>query len=306
MNIIRKIKTFLRDPWTLGIKFMKHTCRLWPDATYLRLYYFFRVKKILHLKHPKTFNEKLQWLKLFDRKSKYTSLVDKFEVKKFVEDKIGNEYIIRTIALYETVDDIKWDELPQKFVIKTTNGGGSGGVIVCKDKSKLNINGAKKKLQKSYNRNIYNDLKEWPYKNVKPRIIAEVLLEDTIQGELYDYKVMCFNGKAKLIQVHKGRDNNHTQDFYDTTWKKQDSFIQPPYLPSKDIDSKPIVLDEMLCKSETLANDIPFVRVDWYIVNNNLYFGEMTFFDASGFDEFEPNKYNELFGSWIELPQINK
>lgn len=302
MIIFRKINTFLHAPWTLGLKMMKWTWWLWSDETYLKLYYYFKTQKKLHLRDPKTFNEKLQWLKLYDRKDIYTSMVDKYDVKELVRNKIGADNTIKTIALFESVADINWDILPQRFVIKTTNGGGSGGVVICKDKRKLDIKKAEKKLLHSYNRNIYNDLREWPYKNIKSRIIVEELLEDIIHGELYDYKVMCFNGKASFIQLHKGRGYNHTQDFYNTSWKKQNTFVQPPCLPSNDIDSKPTVLDEMLQKSEILAKDIPFVRVDWYIVNSHLFFGEMTFFDASGFDEFEPEEWNLRFGEMLALP----
>lgn len=304
---VRRIQTALRLFFTNPMAFIAeviHNCHglIKNDAVYLRLLFFFKTGNILHLSNPITFNEKLQWLKLYDRKSAYTSMVDKFEVKKLVEGKIGSEYVIPTIALFDRVCDIRWDDLPIRFVIKTTNGGGSGGVIVCNDKVELNIKDAARKLQKSYNRNIYDDLREWPYMNVKSRIIVEELLDDEEHGELYDYKVMCFNGKAKLIQVHKGRDSKHTQDFYDACWQKQTAFMQPPYLPSQDCDSTPVVLKDMIEKSEILAKGIPFIRVDWYVVSDHLYFGELTFYDASGFDEFEPKEYNKIFGSWIELP----
>lgn len=269
------------------------------DEEYLKKLFKCHMKRELNLDNPQTFNEKLQWLKLYDRKPEYTTMVDKYAVKRYVADIIGEEYIIPTLGVWNHFDEIDFDKLPNQFVLKCTHD--SGGIVICTDKSNLDLKAAKKKIEKCLRRNYYWSSREWPYKNVKPRIIAEKYMSDEGKEELSDYKVLCFNGEPKIVEVHKGRFNGqHTQDCYDEFWNKTD--IEQHDLPkSNDIMPKPAFLEEMLHLSKLLSKDLIHVRVDWYFTNNRLYFGELTFFDGSGYNLFCGNA-DELLGSWIKLP----
>ena len=232
-------------------------------------------------------------------------MVDKYAVKQYVANIIGEEYIIPTLGVWDKFDDIDFSSLPDQFVLKTTHGGGGGGVVICKDKKTFDREKAMKTLNRSMKGDIYKSLREWPYKNVKKRIIAEKYIEDE-SGYLKDYKVMCFNGQPRLIQMHMGRFNGvHTQDFYNCNWDKLDDINQNGCINSDIILPKPQCLEQMLDLSSKLSNGLPQIRVDWYIIGANIYFGEMTFFDAGGFDDFIPESLNEVIGSWIELPNEN-
>ena len=273
-----------------------------PDELYLKLLFRFKMGYKLNLKNPKTFTEKLQWLKLYNRKPEYTTMVDKYAVKEYVAKIIGEEYIIPTLGVWDSFDDIDFSKLPQQFVLKTTHGGGGGGVVICKDKKTFDREKARKILERSMKGDIYKSLREWPYKNVPKRIIAEKYVEDE-SGYLRDYKVMCFNGLPKLVQMHMGRFNGiHTQDFYNCNWEKLDTINQVGCVNSDMVLPKPQCLEKMLDLSSKLSEGLPQIRVDWYIIESNVYFGEMTFFDAGGFDDFIPESLNEVIGSWIELP----
>lgn len=269
------------------------------DEEYLKKLFKCHMKRELNLDNPQTFNEKLQWLKLYDRKPEYTTMVDKYAVKKYVSDIIGEEYIIPTLGVWNHFDEIDFDKLPNQFVLKCTHD--SGGIVICTDKSNLDLKAAKKKIEKCLRRNYYWSSREWPYKNVKPRIIAEKYMSDEGKEELSDYKVLCFNGEPKIVEVHKGRFNGqHTQDCYDEFWNKTD--IEQHDLPkSNDIMPKPAFLEEMLQLSKLLSKNLIHVRVDWYFTNDRLYFGELTFFNGSGYNQFCGNA-DELLGSWIKLP----
>lgn len=270
-----------------------------PDYFFLKYLFKKNTGKTLNLKSPRTFNEKLQWLKLYDRNPLYTILVDKCAVKQYVLDKIGGQYIIPTIGVWKAFEDIDFDKLPCQFVLKCTHD--SGGIVICKDKSLLNIDDARNKIAESLKQNFYYAFREWPYKNVPPRIIAEKYMEDE-SGELRDYKVMCFDGIPKLIEYHQGRFNSHTQDFYDENWNLLPMSQGTPLSGTKI--GKPLFFEQMMKLSAILSGGIPHVRVDWYCVHNQLYFGEMTFYDASGFEEFEPEEYNRILGDWIKLPNL--
>lgn len=300
------LKLLVSKPRFFFAQLVLHYHHLFPDdALYLRILFPLWVGYPLELNNPKTFNQKLQWLKLYDRKDIYTTMVDKYLVKDYVSNKIGSQYIIPTLGVWDSIEKINWDSLPSQFVMKTNHDGGGSGIIICKDKSKLDISLSIKKLKDSLKTDIYKELREWPYKNVKRRIFAEELLCDNSVSALVDYKVMCFNGKAKIIQVHKGRFQNQTQDLYDTDWKLLD-YYQPDVKRSEELTPKPSVLGQMLALSEKLSESVPFLRVDWYIIDEQLYFGELTFYDASGFDEFEPKEYNYILGDWISLPTIDR
>ena len=266
------------------------------DETYLKFAFRVRCGSTLDLENPKTYNEKLQWLKLHDRKPEYTTMVDKYEVKQYIAEKIGDEYVIPTLGVWDRFEDIDFDSLPEQFVLKCTHD--SGGLVICKDKAKLDIADARKRITKSLKKNYYWANREWPYKNVQPRIIAEKFMVDD-SGGLQDYKVLCFNGEPKLIQVHKGRFQSHTQDYYDTQWKRQAIYQGDPM--SSTETAKPVFLEQMLEVSRKLSAGIPHVRVDWYYVDGQLYFGELTFFDGSGLVPFEPEHWDYILGSWIDL-----
>ena len=283
------------------IKFSK----LIPDRAYLKLKYRANFGKGLNLKAPKTFNEKLQWLKLYDRRPEYIRMVDKYAVKEYVAEKIGEEYIIPTLGVWDRVEDIDFDALPNQFVLKCTHD--SGGIVICKDKSKLDIEHAKKKLRKALRNNFYFAGREWPYKNVKPRVLAEQYMEDEETAELRDYKVHNFDGTPKVVLVCGNRFGKLglIQDFYSDTWEHLD--VRRPNHPNADIPAeKPEELVQMLELSKILSKNIPFLRTDFYIVNHKIYFGELTFFPANGFLPFVPAEWDETFGDWIKLPEDKK
>lgn len=271
------------------------------DKTYLTLLGKIRLGKKINIDNPKTFNEKIQWLKLYNRNPEYTKMVDKYEVKKYIADLIGKEYIIPTLGVYNNFKEIDFDKLPNQFVIKCTHD--SGGNVICKDKSKLDLKKAKKKIEKSLKKNYYKYNKEWPYKNVKPRIIIEKYMEDKAQEELKDYKFMSFNGKVKCSFVCSDRygEDGLKVDFYDLEWNKMP--FQRHYPNSKENIQKPKNYELMIQLAEKLSNGIPFVRVDFYEINGKVYFGELTFFPGSGFEEFTPEKYDRILGDMLELPK---
>lgn len=276
------------------------------DEQYLKLLYRLSVGHKLNLEKPETYCEKLQWLKLYNKHDVYTRMVDKVTVKDWVSEKIGSEYIIPTIAVYNNTDEIDFEKLPNQFVLKC-NHNSKVGLCICKDKFSFNIQRAIKELKRGLSENHYMKTREWPYKNVPRRILAEKYMEEEGASFLHDYKVMCFNGEAKLIEYHAGRfSGGHTQDFYDTKWNKTTITQGHNGSPCDYIEKKPALLEEMIRLSEVLSADIPHVRVDWYIVKEHLYFGEMTFFDSAGFMPMDKKSDELLLGSWIKLPTMLK
>ena len=271
-----------------------------PDKLYLKLMFKERIGAKLNLKDPKTFNEKLQWLKLYDHNISYVNMVDKCEAKKYVADMIGNEYIIPTLGIYNNFDEINFDDLPAQFVIKTTHD--SGGYYICDDKSKLNIETVKEKINSSLKNNYYLHGREWPYKMVKPRIIIEKYMDFSGDG-LKDYKFMCFNGQVKCTFVCTERfskEGLHVT-FFDLNWNKM-PFER--YYPASDKKiEKPQCYEKMITLAEKLSKDIPFVRVDFYEVNGKCYFGELTFYPGNGFEYFKPKEWDEKLGNWLILPK---
>ncbi len=271
------------------------------DVIYIKWRWKAYMDYSLNLEDPKTFNEKLQWLKLHDRQPVYSKLVDKYEVKKCISDIIGEDHIIPTIGVYDRVEDINFDELPNQFVLKCTHD--SGGIVICKDKSLLNREAAIKKLQHGLKKNYYYQNREWPYKNVTPRIIAEQYMNNVGQ-ELDDYKVHNFNGEPKVILVCSDRykESGLAEDFYSCDWEHLD-ISRPGLRHSAEVQKKPAELDEMLELAKKLSAGIPFVRTDFYIINHQVYFGEMTFFPACGMKPFVPREWDYKFGSYITLPE---
>lgn len=275
-----------------------------PDKQYLQLMYWANLHRKLDLKNPKGFNEKLQWLKLYNRKPEYTVMVDKYAAKQYVAERIGKKYIIPTLGVWENFDDIDFNSLPDQFVLKCTHD--SGGLVVCKDKSSLDKVVAKEKIEKSLKRNYYWSGREWPYKNVKPRIIAEQYMQDERTGDLRDYKFFCFGGMVKCFKVDFDRFIEHHANYYDLDGNILD-FGEADYPPNpqKVIALNESILREMEYLAEKLSYDSPFLRVDFYDVNGKIYFGEMTFYPASGFGKFTSDEGDIIMGEWIDVGENN-
>lgn len=271
-----------------------------PDSLYVRLKYRKAFRKWPDLKNPKTFNEKLTWLKLNDHNSLYTLMVDKYEAKKYVADIIGEEYVIPTLGVWDKAEDIDFDNLPEKFVLKATHD--SGRVFLCRDKSKLDKKMAVEEMRKSLKRDFYAVTREWPYKNVKPRIIAEQLLEVPSGSELADYKVHNFNGHPEFILVCKDRfsDSGLTEDFFDTEWNHLD-ICRPGHPNASELERCPDNLEKMLELSRNLSKGYPFMRTDFYSIDGKIYFGEITLYPASGTVPFIPSEADLKIGEMLKL-----
>ena len=302
-KIMSKIRTFIENPqYFITSPASKGWLNWVPDSLYLKVLYRVIMGRKLNLKNPKEYNEKLQWLKLNDRKPEYSTMVDKYEVRGYIEDLLGDKYLIPCLGIYDSVDDIDIDALPDRFVLKCTHD--SGSVEICKDKSSFDIEGARHRLSQAMKRNYYATYREWPYKYVKPRIIAEGYLEGD-GGDLKDYKVMCFNGEAKIIEVHENRfveGKVHTQTFYDREW----NIVPLTQVETVTVDrpsERPRQLDEILRLSELIAKDMYHARIDWYIEGDKIYFGEITFFDGSGFESFSTPEMERMLGDMIKLPE---
>lgn len=268
------------------------------DKTFLNITYLIHFGKKIDWDNPRSFNEKLQWLKLNDRNPAYNRLVDKYEVKEYVANILGDQYIIPTIGVWDNVEDVPFNSLPDQYVIKCTHD--SGSVCVCTDKNHFDVESAKKKLSKGLKKNLFYWGREWPYKNVKARIIAEKYLEDK-NGSLNDYKLMCFNGEVKCSFVCSDRFNGKglKVTFFDKEWVKM-PFCR--HYPSADYEiPAPTTYNKMVELAEKLAKGIPFVRVDFYEVNGHPYFGEMTFFPGNGVEEFRPEEWDYTLGNWIDI-----
>ena len=269
------------------------------DKLFLKIKYKHLMGKKLNLKNPQTFNEKLQWLKLYDRNPFYVKLVDKYEVREYIKEMFGKEYLIPLLGVYDNFEEIDFKKLPNQFVIKCTHD--SGGIVIVKDKNKLNKESARKKINRSLKNNYYYSGREWPYKNVKPRIIIEKYMVDEIYHDLIDYKFMCFNGNPTYTFVYSNRSGKTgTQaTFFDQNWKELD--FKRDFKKTEINIKKPINYDKMVEFSRKISKNIPFVRVDWYEVNGKLYFGEITFFPSSGFGKFDPDKWDLKLGKMINL-----
>lgn len=279
------------------------THRLWwlmPDKLYLRLLFGFHMGKRLNLRDPKTFNEKLQWLKLFDRRDCYTEMVDKISAKAYAERKIGKEHIIPTYCVWETPDEIDLEVLPESFVLKCNHSGGNSSVFVVKDKSQFDLEAARKGLAHTMKGSIYRAFREWPYKNVKPRILAEKMLATDID----DYKFFCFNGSVESVMACYDRGTGDTKFyFFDRNWQLQRYNVRGKNAPEGFTAPKPKNVEKMFEIASKLSEGIPFVRVDLYNVDGEIYFGEMTFYPASGLDQNILKEADEMFGNLIKLPQ---
>lgn len=294
------LKSFLRHPSKIIPAALVKFGKWLPDSIYLRCQFYAQMGHMLNLKHPKTFNEKLQWLKLNDRKPEYTTMVDKVEAKKWVEDRIGAQYIIPTLGVWERAEDIDFDSLPNQFVLKTNHD--SGAVIICKDKSKLDIPAARKKLAKSLKFDYYKAGREWPYKNVKRRIFAEELIQTTLD-DIPDYKIFCFDGQPKFLFVATERQKEGVDvkfDFFDT------SFNHLPFKQRHENASitpaKPKNFEKMVDIAAELSKGYKHIRVDLYNIEGEILFGELTFYHFNGTVPFNPGEWDYKFGKLINLP----
>lgn len=299
MNCHNYIKSFLKR---VRLAVLYRTAKLYKsDEKFLKKLFRVRMGKELNIENPQTFSEKLQWLKIHNRHDLQTKMVDKVEAKKYVAELIGEEYIIPTLAVYDTPDQIDFESLPNQFVLKCTHD--SGGVVVCKDKSTLNKDEVRAKFGKWLKTNYFYQNREWPYKNVKPRIIAEQYMEDESGYELKDYKWFCFNGepKALFIAADRGLENEETKfDFYDMDFNHLPFTNGHPN--ASKLPRKPKGFDKMKELAAKLSVGEPHVRVDFYDINGCVYFGELTFYHWSGMVPFEPKEWDYIFGSWIKLP----
>ena len=296
--MIHKLLNYLKHPQYFLLWLDKKRIITLNDKLYLKILYKKEIGKKLNLDNPQTFNEKLQWLKLNDRKDIYTTMVDKYEVKKYVSNIIGDEYIIPTIGVYDKFEDIDFDSLPNQFVMKCTHD--SGSTIVCKDKGKFNKEEAKAKLEKALKHNYFYDSREWPYKNVKPRIIIEKYMVDESGIELKDYKIFNFDGKSKIIQVDYDRFETHKRNLYTTDWEYIDLQIKFPKDPNHII-ARPKKLELMIQLAEKLSQKISHVRTDFYVIGDKIYFGELTFYHGGGYEKFTPEEWNRKLGDMIKL-----
>lgn len=271
------------------------------DEEFLRRKYRYHMGKELDLEDPRTYTEKLQWLKLYDHRPVYTDMVDKYQAKRFVAERIGEAYVIPTLGVWDRPKDIDFDSLPEKFVLKCTHD--SGGLVICKDKSRLDREAAVEKLAKCLKRDYFEVHREWPYKNVNKKIIAEAYMEDLADGELRDYKFFTFGGVPRVLYIAQGRGKGEptVADFFDMEFNHlpftidHDTAEVPPHRPEN--------FERMQSLVAKLSEGTPQLRVDFYEVDGKVYFGEMTFFHCSGFAAFHPESWDETFGSWVTLPE---
>lgn len=274
-----------------------------PDREYLEKLWKAKMGSTLDLNHPETFSEKLQWLKLYDRNPLYTIMADKVEAKKYVAACIGEEYIIPTLGVWDKADEINFDILPEQFVLKCNHNSGLG-MYICRNRSELDRAAAIKGLKEGMRQDYYAAFREWPYKDIKRKILAETYITPDDGRELIDYKLMCFNGRVKCSFVCSGRFSAEglQATYYDRDWKTMPFKAREPR--SKYPIEKPVNYEEMIGLAERLSKDIPFVRVDFYEVKGKTYFGEMTFFTEAGYEQFEPVEWNKTLGDWITINKV--
>lgn len=298
---MRSIKYYLQHSSKIPLGLLNRFGTCLPDKTFLKLKFRLEMGYPLNLRNPRTYNEKLQWLKLYDRRPEYTMMVDKVKAKEYVASVIGEEYIIPTLGVWERAEDVDFDSLPDKFVIKCNHNSGLG-MYICRDKSKMDVEAVRKELSKGLKQNYYLHGREWPYKNVPRRIIAEQLLDTSSGEELKDYKFYCFDGVPKVMLISHGRFQGETCfDYFDM------DFNLLPFQqggPNSGLKyEKPKNFELMKELASKLSKGIPHVRIDLYDHHGKVYFGEFTFFDSSGYAPFNPKKWDDIFGDWITPSQ---
>lgn len=302
-RIFHLFKNFLTDPvlrfnYLVKMGFYNRM----SDEAFLKKRFRLYMESELNLNNPSTYSEKLQWLKLNDRNPEYTQMVDKYLAKQWVAQRIGEEYIIPTLGVWNSFDEIDFDSLPNQFVLKCTHD--SGSLVICLDKNKFDKKRAKKKLERYLNHNYYYESREWPYKNVVPRIIAEEYKVDSSSRELRDYKFFTFNGTAKLLMIASDRQAENVEtkfDFFDMNFDHLDFRNGHPNSEGT-LPAKPLNFENMRRLSEEVSKGIPSLRVDFYEVDGKIFFGEMTFFHWGGMKPFDPEEWDQKLGDWIQLP----
>lgn len=304
---MNKLMRVVRNPMRIVPYIGSLGCLNWmPDSLYLKVMYRILTGGRLSLENPKRFNEKLQWLKLYDRNPDYTKVVDKYSVKEYVKERLGSRAVIPTLGVWDRFEEIDFKRLPDQFVLKTTHD--SGSVVICEDRQKFNKKQAKRIMKRSLKRNYFYSGREWPYKNVRPRIIAEPYIVDESGFELKDYKIFTFSGVPWCIQVDYDRFTNHKRNFYTTEWDYIPFTTRYPTDPGRQI-AKPENLSGMLDCARILAEGLgspAFLRVDLYVVYNMIYFGELTFYHGSGYEKFTPESYDRKLGDFIRLNRMNR
>jgi|SRR5690625_3159288 len=303
-NILNRIVKGIKNP-KLIYKHILFACSSWlPDKFYLQQLFPIYTGYKLDLDNPQTYNEKLQWLKLYYRNPLYPKFVDKYEFKEYAQEIIGEQFIIPTYGIWDKFEDIDFDKLPNQFVLKTTHD--QGGVVVCKDKRQLDFKKAEEKINKHLSRkNLFYRMREWPYKFVKPRIIAEELLNVEDEFGLKDYKFYCFNGEPKVLYVSYGRQGNETYfDFYDIKFNKL-NIRRPGFTQPKGLMEKPENYEQMVELAKKLSAKEPHVRIDFYNINGEIKLGEYTLFQGGGMMPFYPEKWDYELGSYLKLPKKN-
>lgn len=301
-SISRGLKYLFHNPSYFVDYIVSNYLTFLPDKLYLSLRYRCKMGHWIDWKNPKTFTEKIQWLKIHNRRPEYTRMVDKFAVKEYVAGIIGEEYIIPTLGVWNRPEEIDWESLPDQFVLKTTHGGGGGGVVICKDKKTFDKEKAIKKLTESLNSDIYKSFREWPYKDVPKRIIAEKFMapeKSPAPKDLLDFKFFCFKGEPKFLYVSDSP--SHSLAFLNTDWTLTD-FGRDDYHPLNNIPEKPENLEEMLAIARKLSAGIPHVRVDLYNIDKHIYFGELTLYTGSGYIPFNPKEYDGKLGDLLTHP----
>ena len=303
MSVVNIIKRIIANPKDAKMIILYRCPWLMrDDRKFIEFIWKKKMNYPLNLDHPQTYNEKLQWIKLYDHNPLYTKMVDKYEAKEYVASIIGDEYIIKTLGVWDKFEDIDFNVLPNQFVLKCTHD--SGGLVICKDKSQMNMTNVRNVIEKSLKKNFYSRAREWPYKFVKRRIIAEEYVEDSETKELRDYKFFCFDGKPKVMLIATGRQNNDGpfMDFFDMDFNHLDlrrGHPNAPVLPQKPDHF--MLMKQLAC---SLSTGFPELRVDFYEANGKVLFGELTIFPAAGLVPFEQEKWDRIMGEWIKLPIV--
>ena len=305
MNSYRYVRALFKYLTNINYHFLinagLHLYDKMPDEEFIKRKFKATMEKELDLQNPQTFNEKLQWIKLYDRKPEYTMMVDKYRVREYIKELLGEEYLIPLLGVWDNPDDIDFDALPDQFVLKCNHNSGLG-MCICKDKSKLDIKKVREELKKGLAQDYYLTGREWPYKNVLRKIICEQYMEDQETQELRDYKFYCIHGEVKCVMINTDRqaDSATKADYYDKkynwlnfTWGYEHADIPP---------EKPLNFEKMIELAEILATDLLEARIDFYECNGKIYFGEITFFDGSGFDRIDPIEWDYKLGSYLTLP----
>ena len=280
-----------------------HLDHLIPDKAFLSMYYRWDFDRPLNWKNPTKYSEKLQWLKLYDRQPIYSLLVDKYDVKAHVAEIIGEAYLIPTLGVWDRWEDVDFGSLPEQFVLKCTSD--SGSAVIVKDRAGFDPSVCPSSLARSMRTNFYWDSREWPYRSLRPRLIAEPYITDSRSGELIDYKFFCFDGCCKAMFVATGRQSGDVRfDFYDREFNHLD--MEDKHLNAAVPPAKPENYGRMVEIAERLSEGFPHVRIDLYNVAGKIYFGEYTFYHWSGFDHFKPASWDDTFGSWLDLGKVRR